>query len=474
MAPCPRRPGLFYPGLLPSRPRRPALSPDERPGGEPRATLSALDAAIIIVGVVLGVGIFRSPSVVAANAGGAGAFVILWLVGGAVSLAGALCYAELATAFPDTGGEYSLVSRAYGDKIGFFVAWARMAVIQTGAIGIQSYVFADFSRGLPVVGDMPPVALAASAVIVLTALNVAGLKPGKITQYVLTAGAALTLAAVIGAGFAAEGPPPASSAAAPDVASGGGSIGLALVFVLLAFGGWNEGAYVSAEVEDRKRGARRALIWGTGAITVLYVLANVAYLRGLGIDGVAGSSAVAADLIEAVVGPVGSHVVRFAIILAALSSANAILMTGARSTYALGRDWAFFRVLGSWGAERQTPTPALLLHGAIALLLVFFGALQRSGFEAAVAYTAPVYWLTLLLTGGAVIVLRRKEPEAERSFRVPLYPLTPIAFCAAAAYMVYSSVRYAGLGSILGVAVLVAGIPFLWVSVGRSRGDVEA
>ncbi|HSR42351.1 MAG TPA: amino acid permease, partial [Longimicrobiales bacterium] len=365
------------------------------------------------MGVVLGVGIFRSPSVVAANAGGPGAFVILWLVGGAVSLAGALCYAELATAFPDTGGEYSIVSRAYGDEVGFFVAWARMAVIQTGAIGIQSYVFADFSRGLPVVGDVPPVALAASAVIVLTALNVAGLKPGKITQYVLTAGAALTLAAVIGAGFATDGPAAAPPTAEP-AASGGGSIGLALVFVLLAFGGWNEGAYVSAEVEDRKRGAKRALIWGTGAITVLYVLANVAYLRGLGIDGVAGSSAVAADLIEAVVGPAGSYVVRFAIILAALSSANAILMTGARSTYALGRDWAFFRILGSWGAERQTPTPALLLHGAIALLLVLFGALQRSGFEAAVAYTAPVYWLTLLLTGGAVIVLRRKEPDVER------------------------------------------------------------
>lgn len=425
------------------------------------------------MGVVLGVGIFRSPSVVAANAGGAGAFVILWLVGGAVSLAGALCYAELATAFPDTGGEYSIVSRAYGDKVGFFVAWARMAVIQTGAIGIQSYVFADFSRGLPVVGEVPPVALAASAVIVLTALNVAGLKPGKITQYVLTAGAALTLAAVIGAGFAAEGPAAAPPTAEP-AAAGGGSIGLALVFVLLAFGGWNEGAYVSAEVEDRKRGAMRALLWGTGAITVLYVLANVAYLRGLGIDAVAGSNAVAADLIEAVVGPAGSYVVRFAIILAALSSANAILMTGARSTYALGRDWAFFRILGSWGAQRQTPTPALLLHGAIALLLVLFGALQRSGFEAAVAYTAPVYWLTLLLTAGAVIVLRRKEPDVERGFRVPLYPITPIAFCVAAAYMVYSSVRYAGLGSILGVAVLAAGVPFLWMSLRKSRGEVRA
>lgn len=405
---------------------------------------------------------------VAANAGGAGAFVVLWLVGGAVSLAGALCYAELATAYPDTGGEYYLVSRAYGDRVGFFVAWARMAVIQTGAIGIQSYVFADFARGLPVIGAVPPVALASSAVVVLTALNVAGLKPGKITQYILTVGAALTLAAVIGAGFASAGPAPVSSTDPVGPASGGGSIGLALVFVLLAFGGWNEGAYVSAEVADRKRGVRRALVWGTGAITLLYVLANVAYLRGLGIDGVAGSSAVAADLIEAVAGPAGSHVVRFAIILSALSSANAILITGARSTYALGRDWSFFRVFGSWGAERQTPTPALLLHGAIALFLVVFGAVQRSGFEAMVAYTAPVYWLTLLLTGGAVIVLRLREPEAERSFRVPLYPLTPIAFCAAAAYMVYSSVRYAGLGSILGVAVLAAGVPFLWLSLRRS------
>ncbi len=442
--------------------------------GSPGRSLTALDGAVVVVGVVLGVGIFRSPSVVAANSGDALLFLGLWVAGGAISLVGALCYAELATAYPDAGGEYHILGRTYGWPVGFLVAWSRMTVIQTGSIAILAYVFGDYAAAVvPLDGAGPPV-WAAGVVVALTGVNVAGLRPGRWTQYVLTGGAVAALVGVVVAGFFL----PASGAPAPspDPAAGaeGGSVGLALIFVLLAFGGWSEGAYVSAEIRDRSRGIGRVLLWGTGAITLLYLLANAAFLAGLGLEGVAASDAVAADLLERVAGPWGRRAVSGAIILAALSSANATVLTGARSNYALGRDWPLFGLLGRWREDREAPVPALLAQGAIALLLVGFGAVQRSGFEAMVEYTAPVFWLVLLFTGAAVIVQRRRDPGAERPYRVPAYPLTPLLFCASAAYMVYSSVQNAGDGALLGLAVMALGLPFLWITdpdPASGRGD---
>jgi basic amino acid/polyamine antiporter, APA family len=170
---------------------------------------------------------------------------------------------------------------------------------------------------------------------------------------------------------------------------------------------------------------------------------------------------VAADIMRAAAGPLGAAVLSLAVIGSALSSANVTIITGARSNYALGRDYARFGYLGAWRARGGTPARALIVQGIIALLLVGVGAVARSGFEAMVAYTAPVYWLTLLLTGASLIVLRIRDPNRARPYRVPLYPVTPLAFCAAAAFMLYSSLAYAGRGALLGLAVLLAGLPAL-------------
>ncbi len=432
----------------------------------PRPSLTVVDGAVLVVGVVLGVGIFRSPSVVASNVESGALFLALWFVGGLIAFLGALCYGELATAYPDAGGEYTILSRAYGPGLGFLVGWSRMAVIQTGSIAILAYVVGDYVTALlSLPGGSPPV-LAAATVVALTALNVTGLRQGRWSQHLLTAGAVLALLGVVAAGILLGFGGPAAGTTDPAAAGGsdGGSVGLALVFVLLAYGGWNEGAYVSAEIRGETRGIGRVLLWGTGAVTLLYVLANAAYLHGLGLEGVAGTDAVAAGLLEAAVGPWGRRAVSVAIVLAALSSANATVITGARSNYALGRDWDVFGFMGGWAVERRTPTMALVVQGAIALVLVGFGAMQRSGFESMVAYTAPVYWLVLLLSGAAVVVLRRREPGTRRPYRVPLYPAVPLLFCAAAAYMMYSAVRNAGDGALLGVAVLAAGLPFLWLA----------
>ena len=439
----------------------------------PRRVLSTLDAVVMIIGLVLGAGIFRAPSVVAAGSWSESAFLGLWVLGGAISLVGALCYAELASAYPDAGGEYHFLTRAFGRRAGFMCAWSRMAVVQTGSIAILAYVVGDYAAPLLSGGPSAAVsaAVAAGVVVLLTGVNCLGLRLGCRAQYVLTGLEVLGLLAVVVAGFLHTAAPPAGEAAPAASFSG---ISLAVVFVLLTYGGWSEAAYLSAEVHDRRRGVTRTLAWGIGIITVIYLLANVAYVHGLGLTGLAASSAPAADVVQAALGAGAAAAVSLAIVLAALSSANATMITGARSSYAMGRDVPALAFLGAWRDQRSAPVHALLAQGAVALLLVGFGGVARQGFEAMVAYTAPVFWLILLGSGLALIALRRSDPDAERPFRVPLYPLTPILFCAASAFMLYSSVAYAGRGALLGLAVAFAGLPLLAQTRRRPTADPAA
>jgi basic amino acid/polyamine antiporter, APA family len=437
----------------------------------PRPVLSTLDGIVLIVGLVLGAGIFRAPQLVAAGSSSATSFLLLWVVGGIVSLIGALCYAELGAAYPSAGGEYHFLTRAFGRRAGFLCAWSRLTVIQTGSIAILSFLVGDYVGSVGW-GEKPPVwvspAVAASVVVLLTALNVAGLRQGTRLQYVLTTLEVLALGAVITAGILAA-LSTGSSAAVPSPAQHSATSGLSLafIFVLLTFGGWSEAAYLSAEFHDRRRGVVRTLGWGLAIITLLYLLTNAAYLVALGLGGIAQSSAVAADVMRRSVGEWGAVLVSLGVMVAALSSANATMITGARSNYAVGRDVPAFGFLAGWQQQQATPKAGFLLQGAIALALVGFGALTRGGFESMVAYTAPVFWMILLGTGAAVMVLRSREPDTTRPFRVPFYPLTPLLFCIVAAYMLQASVAYAGRGALLGLGVMLAGIPVL--ALARSR-----
>ena len=440
----------------------------------PRPYLTTLDAVALIVGLVVGVGIFRAPQLVAENTGSVEGFIGVWVAGGILSLIGALCYAELSTTYPHAGGEYHFIRRAFGTDLAFLFAWSRCSVIQTGSIAILCYVFADYLA--PVLSLKPGSSpmLAAIAVVALTGLNLAGLRHGKRTQLFLTTAELIGLGAVIIAGLVLlNGATGSAANPAPATSPGLAGLGLAMVFVLLTYGGWNEAAYISAEVRDGPRAMARTLLWGIGIITTLYVLANLAYVHALGLDGVRSSSVVAADLMRSALGPVGATLLSCAVALSALGSANATIITGARTTYALGRDFGAFHLLGRWNDEGSTPVNALFLQGALALLLVAFGAVARSGFEAMVAYTAPVFWIFLAMVALVVIVLRQREPGRPRPFKVPFYPLTPLIFFAAALFMLYSSVRYAGSGALVGVAVMLAGIPVLFLVRASAARTIE-
>jgi basic amino acid/polyamine antiporter, APA family len=450
------------------------LSPDAaapvrigEPAG-PRPALGVADVVALVVGIVVGAGIFRTPSLVAGAAASEGAVVLAWLLGGVISLVGATCYAELATTYPHAGGEYHYLSRAFGRRLAFLFAWARLTVIPTGSIALVAYVFGDYATQLAPLGGQSAAIYAAVAVVALTAINVKGITLTAWTQNVMTIGVVLGLVAIIVAGFTVAAPQPA-----PPTADGATAWGLVMIFVLLTYGGWNEAAYISAEVRGGRRNVAWALIGSLAIVTALYVLVNVAFLRGLGLHAMGESEAVAADLMGRVAGAGGAQVLSVIVCLAALTTANATTLMGARTRFALGRDFPLFAVLGRWNERAGAPVNALLVQGAIALGLVALGTLTRKGFETMVEYTAPVFWFFFMLTGAALLVLRAREPATPRPFRVPLYPLTPLVFTATCGYLLYSSVVYTGIGAAVGVAVLAAGLLPLWLNgrVNRHRKD---
>lgn len=429
--------------------------------GEPRRLLSTFDAVAVIVSIVIGAGIFRLPSLVAGQLGDPWIVLAAWAAGGLISLVGALCFAELVSAYPNTGGEYHFLRRAFGPQLGFMFAWARMSVVQTGAIALLAYIFGDYAQQLLPLGPHGPAIHAAGAIVVLTALNLAGIRESRRFQIAMFAATLLGLGCLILAGLVAD--PAASAVAVPDTSPdgpGAAAFGLAMVFVLLTYGGWNEASYISAEMRGDRRAMARALIFGIGLIALLYIAINAAFLWVLGSAGMAGSQAPASDVMDAAFGSGGATFVTVLIVVVVLASINVTILTGARTNFALGQDVPLLAFLAQW-SDRGAPVNALLLQGAISLGLVLVGMLGRSGVETAVEYLSPVFWFFFLLTGLSLFVLRYREPAAERPFPVPLYPLTPALFCLVSAWMLYSSLIYTGIGALTGVAVLAAGLPIM-------------
>ncbi len=432
----------------------------------PRPVLELKDAVALVVGIVIGAGIFKLPSLVAGNTGDGQTMMLAWILGAVISFMGALCYAELASAHPNAGGEYHFLERAYGLEIARLFAWARMTVIATGSIAIFAFVFADYATQLFKLGEHSSSIYAALMILVLTGINIVGLNAGKTTQNILTLILALGLVLVIVAGFMVTAPEPPTVVAQ---ASTQGAFGLAMVFVLLTYGGWNDAAYLSAEIKDGKRNIVRSLTYGLTIVAVLYLLVSFAYLNGLGIAGLSKSQAPAADLMQLAFGNTGLVVISIVVALAAITSANATILTGARTNYALGRDWRLFSWLGVWNGRRNVPVNGMIVQALIALGLVALGTWERKGFSTMVDYTAPVFWLFFFLTGMTLFVFRHWEGEGKRPFEVPLYPFTPLIFCGVCIYMLYSSLAYTGPGALFGVGVLAVGAVLVLFKPQRSQ-----
>lgn len=422
----------------------------------PRRTIGDLDVFALTVGIVVGAGIFRTPAMVAGFAPDAATMIAAWVAGGLLSIAGALCYAELAAAWPHMGGDYHFLGRAYGERLAFLYAWARLAVIQTGSLALLAFIVGDYLQVIAPLGPAGPAIWAGLAVIGVSAINWLGIRWGAAVQRWLTLIEVAGLVAIIVAGLMA-----APAGAAPAPVSEDSATGLMMVFVLLAYGGWSEAVYVSAEMKAPPRRIAPIMAAALALVTALYVLVNLAALHALGFAGLAESDAVAAEVMRRALGDGGAAAISAAVAVAALTSANATAITGGRTACALGQRFHALRWLGRWDTGRDTPGNALVAQGTVALALVVAGGFARDGFRLAVEYTAPVFWFFLLLVGIALFVLRRRFPDTARPFRVPLYPILPAIFCATTAYLLWSSVAYTGWGALAGVAVLGAGAVLL-------------
>jgi basic amino acid/polyamine antiporter, APA family len=460
-------------------------------GGGPavKAQLGLWDAVSIIVGIVIGTTIYKSPQLIMANVASPAWGLGAWALGGALSVVGALCYAELASTYPRSGGDYVYLSRAFGPWCGFLFGWAQLAVILTGSIGMMAFVFGDYAVQVwnppEAIGsrEMWTAILAAGAVVVLSLTNILGVVLGKWTQNLLSLLKVIGLGAIVVVGFKHGSK---DILAGPAMAPDKTSFGMAMIFVLYAYGGWNDAAFVAAEVRNR-RNIIRALILGTGLVTVIYLAVNVAYLQALGFEGMRSSWTVAADVGKMVPGIDGSLAISILVMVSALGAINGLIFTGSRLYSTLGAENSIFALLGRWSPRFGSPVWALLIQAAISVVMIaaigtpvgrdaidvgmkgigleampwkqYFG-----GFDTLLSGTAPVFWAFFLLSGLSLFALRQRDPDIERPFRVPLFPLLPLIFCGTCAYMLYSAIDYAKYIALIGAVPLAIGLPLYWLS----------
>jgi APA family basic amino acid/polyamine antiporter len=461
-----------------------------------QARLSLWDAVSIIIGIVIGAGIYETPPLIFRNVHGPWEGLGVWALGGLLSLAGALCYAELASTYPRSGGDYVYLTRAFGPWLGFLFGWAQLVVIRTGNIGMLAYIFADYAIRLWDLGAGEPRLLteaqvtflyAAAAVTVLSLLNILGVVFGKTTQNFLTAAKVIGLGGILAAGLLS----PQSGASAslkPLTDPSSVSFGFAMILVLYAYGGWNDAALVAAEQRNPRRNIPLALLLGTGAIMVIYLLVNAAYLSSLGFEAARNSKAIATETLEKMpsVGSWAPKLMSALVMISALGGMNGMIFTGSRVYSALGSDYSLFAWLGRWHRRLGSPIRSLVTQMVIALAMIVavgsdigravinrllesmgFGTVAwegHGGFETLLRCTAPAFWLFFLLTGLSLFVLRERDRDVDRPFTAPFYPLLPLVFCDSCAYMLFSATDYAGKSALIAFALLHLGLLFYWLS----------
>jgi amino acid transporter len=409
----------------------------------PERRLSLVDCTSITVGIIIGSGIYESMGLVAAQAANVGELAGLWIAGGVFALLGSLCYAELATRYPEEGGDYVYLTNAYGRPIGFLFAWTQLWIIRPGSIGALACVFADFATQLASLGRYSFLVYACGSIVVLSLLNMVGVRQSTRVQNLLTAAKVLGLTILVVAGL--FGP----AAEAAPVAATGGSLSLAMIFVLFAYSGWNEMGCVAAEVRDPRRNILRSLLAGAAIVTLVYLGLNAACWKLLGLAGMASAEITPAAAADIALGSWGAKALSVIICISALNSTNGMIFTGSRIYYAMGKRHRLFAPLAVWNERFGTPLMSLGVQTVVTLVLVVgFGGLAaavdaREAFKRLVIFTTPPFYVFMVLSAVAVIVFRRRESQPnEATYRMPLFPLAPFVVGAASAYMAYSCVAY--------------------------------
>jgi len=446
--------------------------PSDPPSSLPRQ-LGLFSAIAVLIGSTIGSGIFRSPAGIADKLPGPLPIMAVWITGGIFSLCGALTLAEIAGALPKTGGHFVFIREAWGRLPAFLYGWSELVIIRAASLGAISLTFAEYLlRGL---GYDPSIApfdsyahyVAAVALAVIAALNIVGLKWGALVQNLTTVAKYGGLLIIIGLAFSL-GLPKTGGHFTPAVPPGSfsvGMFGLALVSVLWAFDGWADLTKVAGEVADPRRTIPKALVLGTVAVVVIYVLANLAYLSVLSVEEIRGARLVAADVADRLVGPVGVTLVSVTVLLSTFGALNGVMLTGPRIFFAMADDGLFFRQVAAVHPKYKTPYVAILLAAVIGIAFVLFRSFEQL---ADIFVTASL--LFYIMSVGAVFALRRR-PDWNPPVRVPLYPVVPALFVAATFFLLGNSLYDSStrMGTLAVLGVIAAGIPVFYATVGRKR-----
>jgi len=423
-----------------------------------KRALGPFDATMLVVGGIIGAGIFINPAIVAARLGSPGEVLGAWVAGGVVALAGAFTYAELGALFPRAGGQYVYLREAFHPLVGFLYGWALLLIISSGAIAAVAITFAQYALRLAGGPPAPAATLAVAAIWLLSAVNYVGVKPGSRVVNVFVVLKLAALVALVAIALGAERV--ATVPTAPRPAVPWAAFGAALVPILFAYGGWQQTNYVAEEVKDASRTLPVALVAGTAIVVVVYVAVNVAYLRTLGLAGLAATLTPAADAASRVLGAGGSQFVAVAIVVSTFGFLDVTILAASRVYYAMAADGVFLPSVARLHPRFGTPTVALLLQAVWASVLACSG-----GYGQLLDYVVFADWIFFGLTGVSLFVFRQRLPLARRArgtVRTPGYPLLPALFVVAAAAVVISVMRTNPRGSAAGVVLLAAGVPAYW------------
>ena len=432
--------------------------------------LRLFSGTMAVIGGIIGSGIFMNASIVAQRVGSAGLTIGAWVLGGAVAMIGALCFAELGARLPRAGGGYAYLREAFGPLPGFLYAWALLLVMATGAMAAVAVTFATYATSLLGLSPTLIKPIAVAAILLLSAINIVGVAPGAVTQNLFTVLKLAALTALIGAGLFSAGGMSGTdpSAVAPVIAAPATAwatiiaMGTALVPVLFAYGGWQQTNFIAEEIIDPEKNLPRALLLGTAAVVAVYVLANVTYLRALGAAGLAASQAPAADAMRRLIGPGGATLIAAGITVSTFGFLGLVILVSPRVYQALAADGLFFSSFARLHPKWRTPAIAIVFQALWAILLLGTGSYGQL-----LDWVVFCDWIFFGLTVGTLFVLRGREAggragrgaEAPQHFRVPGYPVTPLLFIAAAVYVVLGSIISNPANALRGTLLLSAGVP---------------
>ncbi len=438
---------------------------------ELRRVLGLFSIVGIVVGAMIGSGIFINPANIAKTVGTSKLMLAVWIVGGILSFFGALAIAELASIYSQAGGIYIYLREAYGPVVAFLFGWTMFLVVEAGTLATLAVGFS--SKYLPYFVDLSGLqskVVAVSLIAILAAVNVLGVKKGAFVMNFLTSIKFVGLIGVCTVVFifakGSTGNFLSSESAVP--VSGGilGSFGIALVSALWAYKGWETSTYCAGEIKDPQNKLPQGLFIGSLSVIILYILANLAYLYVFPASRMAESGRIAADVMEAAVGPVGASVVALIILMSMTGTANGHLMTAPRVFYAMAKDGLFFKGVAKVHPNYRTPYVSIIVLAIWAALLSLSGT-----FEQLYSYVIFGFWIFMGLAVAGVIILRRKRPDLPRPYKTWGYPITPILFIISSVFLTINSLIKAFWNSFVGLALIALGIPVYFVWRGRRRAS---